>query len=179
MVEVELEIMDTVDVDTDKLLRTNSANAARRMVRKLSGKRQWILAHDRDGKLVAGARFFSALGWMTVDSIWVSDEHRRQGVGGRILDVVETAAKDEACKGINMRSYGFEAPDFFVRRGYATVGILPDPEANLTSYWFAKGISVPVQPVVTAGSVPAQEAPVSWRKAKRINRTAMSKGKSK
>lgn len=182
MEDPKIAVVDVLDVDTDKLLRNNSTSAARKMTRKLPGKRQWVLARGQDDALVAGARFNNAFGWMSLEAIWVDAELRRQGLGGRLLDSVESVARSQGCKGVNLRAYGFEAPDFFSQKGYTRVGHLPDAEAELESYWFAKSFTVPLEaPAPAPGPVAdsAPETPVSWRKAKRAARTSKPKAKTK
>ena len=179
MTETRLETVTTLDVETDKLLRNNATSAMRRMSRKIPGKRQWILARGQDDALVAGARFASALGWMTVDAIWVQEDLRRQGMGSRLLGAVEDAARSEGCKGVQLRAYGFEGAEFFSRKGYVRVGFIPDADPELASSWFAKGFTVSLEaPTAEAPSV-EPEAPGAWREAKRAARTAKSKTKAK
>ena len=53
-----------------------------------------------------------------IEHVWVRDDQRRNGLGGRLLKVAEAEARKRGCTQILVSSFTFQAPDFYKRHGY-------------------------------------------------------------
>jgi GNAT superfamily N-acetyltransferase len=85
---------------------------------------RWLLAaqRDPDGLLEAGLAGWTWGGCGFIQYLWVRDDLRGTGVGGRLLAAVEDEAKARGCAQIVVSSHSFQAPDFYVRQGYREYG---------------------------------------------------------
>lgn len=90
-----------------------------------------IVEYDEDGNLIAGILGGTYWGWMYVDILWVREDHRRSGIGSKLLAEAEKEARSRGCHHVHLDTMSWQAPDFYKKHGYTVVGILPDiPKGN-------------------------------------------------
>jgi GNAT superfamily N-acetyltransferase len=73
---------------------------------------------DASGELAAG---LSGWTWGTcagIGMVWVREDSRKEGWGGRMLDAAENLARDRGCRQLLVSSFTFQAPEFYRRHGY-------------------------------------------------------------
>jgi GNAT superfamily N-acetyltransferase len=68
----------------------------------------------------------------------VTESERRRGYGGELLARAEAEARQQACRGVHLDTHQFQAPDFYLRRGYQVFGVLEDYPAGARRYFLAK-----------------------------------------
>jgi ribosomal protein S18 acetylase RimI-like enzyme len=81
---------------------------------------------DVDGDLVAG---LSGWTWGTcagVAMLWVREDCRQQGWGGRMLAAAEEEARSRGCRQLLVSSFTFQAPAFYELHGYTEIGRSPN-----------------------------------------------------
>ena len=77
-----------------------------------------VKVEDTDGQLVAG---LSGWTWGTcagIGMVWVREDSRKEGWGGRMLEATEQLARERGCRQLLVSSFTFQAPDFYRRHGY-------------------------------------------------------------
>lgn len=77
-----------------------------------------VKVEDAQGDLVAGLS-----GWTWGVSagfgmVWVREDARKSGIGGRMLAAAEEVARTRGCHRVFVSSFTFQAPDFYRRHGY-------------------------------------------------------------
>ena len=80
----------------------------------------WL--RDDSGEIDAGIYGWSWGGTAEVDLLWVSESRRRAGIGSALLDAFEAEAVRRACTQIVLSTFDFQAPEFYERRGYTSLG---------------------------------------------------------
>lgn len=50
--------------------------------------------------------------------VWVREDSRKAGWGGRLLEAAEHVARERGCNRMFVSSFTFQAPDFYRRHGY-------------------------------------------------------------
>ena len=92
-----------------------------------------IFLRDAEGAIVAGLLGHLYWGWLSVETLWVSEPWRGQGYGGRLLDMAEAAARRHGCTHVQLDTLTFQARPFYEARGYRVYGELEDFPAG-TAY---------------------------------------------
>ena len=68
---------------------------------------------------------------MYVDILWVHEDYRRKGLGSKLLIEAEKEAIHRGCHHVHVDTMSWQAPKFYEKHGYETIGILPDiPKGN-------------------------------------------------
>lgn len=94
-------------------------------------KRLCVFVHDSDNALIGGLIASTFWGWLYVDLLWVEEEHRGQGHGGRLLSAAEEEARRRGAKQAYLDTFSFQSPSFYLERGYQVFGELTDfPEGH-------------------------------------------------
>lgn len=98
-----------------------------------------VLARSESGQVVGGLFGETQFAWLKVNVLAVRKEHRRYGVGTRIMSFAETEAVQRGCKYSFLDTMDFQAPEFYLRCGYEIVGSIPDWDSHgHTKYFLTK-----------------------------------------
>ena len=100
----------TVDAGLDE---HNAASASLEDVRPLH-----VIATDEHGKVCGGAIGRTWGQCCELLQLWVAAAHRSQKVGTRLMDAYEREAAARGCRLVYLDSFSFQAPEFYVQRGY-------------------------------------------------------------
>ncbi|MFI0778044.1 GNAT family N-acetyltransferase [Streptomyces sp. NPDC021212] len=77
---------------------------------------------DEAGELVGGLTAWTWGGLCGIELLWVREDSRQDGWGGRILRAAEAEALRRGCDRVAVSSFTFQAPGFYERHGYAETG---------------------------------------------------------
>ena len=97
-----------------------------------------IVEYDFDGNIIAGILGGTYWGWMYVDILWVDKNHRKKGIGSRLLLAAEEEAIRRGCHHVHLDTMSWQAPDFYKNHGYEVIGILPDIPSGNQKYLLMK-----------------------------------------
>ena len=90
-----------------------------------------IVEYDTNGNIIGGILGGTYWGWMYVDILWVHESHRYKGIGSKLLCKAEKEAIRRGCHHVHLDTMSWQAPEFYQKRGYEVIGILPDiPNGN-------------------------------------------------
>ena len=95
---------------------------------------------NEEGQIVAGISGYTWAGMAEIEFLWVDDSLRGQGVGGRLLAVVEQEARQRGCALVITSTYSFQAPEFYRRHGYEMVGKIEECPPGHVNYWLKKDL---------------------------------------
>lgn len=105
-----------------------------------------IAASDEAGETIGGAKGLLLWGWLYVDKLWVEEAHRGGGLGGGLLDRLESEATVRGARRSVLLSGSWQAPEFYKARGYQVMAsfeldVPPEhaPEAQ-TDYLLVKSL---------------------------------------
>ena len=58
-----------------------------------------------------------------IEWLWVHEELRGTGLGERLMQAAEKEALRRGCSVVRVNTHTFQAPGFYARLGYATIGV--------------------------------------------------------
>ncbi|MFI9583999.1 GNAT family N-acetyltransferase [Streptomyces sp. NPDC052236] len=96
---------------------------------------------DSAAGLAGGLTAFTWARWLHVDLLWVAPHHRGTGLGTRLLDEAERAARERGCGWARLETWDFQAPGFYRGRGYDVVGVVEDYPPGATEFLLAKRLA--------------------------------------
>jgi GNAT superfamily N-acetyltransferase len=100
-----------------------------------------VFARDGQGALVGGAHGQVNWNWLHVGLLWVAPELRRTGLGSRLLDSIERAARERGCTNAHLDTFSYQARPFYERHGYTLFATLEDYPPGQRRYFLRKALA--------------------------------------
>lgn len=80
-----------------------------------------VVAESDDGTVAGGALGRTWGRCCELQQLWVAPASRGQGLGTRLMDAFEAAARARGCRLVYLDTFSFQAPGFYRDRGYVEV----------------------------------------------------------
>lgn len=95
---------------------------------------------DKEGNVVGGINCILFYCWNTmyIDMLWISENHRKNGHGSKLLNEVERIAREEKCTLIHLETMDFQAREFYLKNGYEIFGELENVPDGHKRYYMRK-----------------------------------------
>ena len=97
-------------------------------------RRHAFMLIDEAGAAIGGLWARSYYDWLHVGLLFVPESLRGQGIGRKLLALGEDEARAIGATGIWLDTFSFQAPDFYPRHGFQTIGRLdayPGPHSRI------------------------------------------------
>ncbi|MDQ3821053.1 MAG: GNAT family N-acetyltransferase [Acidobacteriota bacterium] len=101
---------------------------------------QYLVATVRDDNnaVVGGLVGATYLGWLQVHAVWLPEELRGRGYGGRLLALAEEEALRRGCPNACLETLSFQALPFYEKNGYVVFAKLADLPPGGAKYFLSK-----------------------------------------
>jgi ribosomal protein S18 acetylase RimI-like enzyme len=76
--------------------------------------------------------------WLEIENFWIWEGVRGRGWGRALLNTIEAAARERGCRHSHVRTWSFQAPDFYQACGYTIIGRLDGYPPGHTDFWLRK-----------------------------------------
>ncbi|HEV8284459.1 MAG TPA: GNAT family N-acetyltransferase [Chitinophagaceae bacterium] len=118
----------------DDMIYEHSATKTNRDDGKLFSK----LIYDSENNIIAGITGWTWASACEITLFWVKYDYRKKGYGQILLNAAEAEAKKEKCKTIFLRTYSFQAPQFYQKYGYKVEHEIKDFPYGHSSFYLIK-----------------------------------------
>jgi ribosomal protein S18 acetylase RimI-like enzyme len=78
-----------------------------------------------------------------LQQIWVGEPYRRNGIGRRLMQLVEEEARRRRCTLIFLETFSFQAPELYRRLGFETACELSGFPNGIVKYVMRKSVACP------------------------------------
>jgi ribosomal protein S18 acetylase RimI-like enzyme len=99
-----------------------------------------IFVRDASGQIEAGLHGWTWGQTGFVQTLWVRDDLHGRGLGSRLLDAAEREAERRGCIEMQLDTHDYQAPDFYRRHGYESIGELPGWPGDGKRIFFRKAL---------------------------------------
>ncbi|MFF8936222.1 GNAT family N-acetyltransferase [Streptomyces paradoxus] len=132
----------------EELTAFNTAAAGGAVTEPLS-----VRVTDESGDLVGGLTAWTWGTLCSVDMLWVREDQRHSGWGGRLMRAAEAEAARRGCTDMIVSTYSFQAPRFYPALGFRERARIPGVPGGHEDVCFHKRLPSPKDE--TAGGHPA------------------------
>src|SRR4030095_10836990 len=102
------ETLQVIQLLEDRIYEYNSAE-----IHIDDGRLFSRVVKDMDQEIIAGIAGWTWAGICEITQLWVDGKVRKKGIGKILLEAGEIEAKSRGCHTILVRSYSFQAPQFY------------------------------------------------------------------
>lgn len=98
---------------------------------------------DSEGNVIAGlvGSIHHNFKSLEIDLLWVKEEFRKCSYGSMLLENVEKEAFEKGVNFVHLGTLGFQAKDFYVKKGYEIFAILDECAQNNKVYYVKKRLN--------------------------------------
>ena len=101
-----------------------------------------FFVRDERGEIAGGvAGNYGSYGWLYVAMLWVRDDLRGMGYGGRLMHAIEDEAARHGCSNSFLNTMSFQAPEFYKKLGYTVWAELNDFPPGHSRYYMRTSLS--------------------------------------
>jgi ribosomal protein S18 acetylase RimI-like enzyme len=97
----------------------------------------FVLKNEKD-ELIGGITATVFWHHMQIDFLWVSEAHRHDGYGNKLLSNIEKLAIDKGCRFMMLDTFSFQAPEFYKKHGFEVIGTIEDHPKGHNQYFMKK-----------------------------------------
>ena len=102
------------------------------------GEELAIFVRGDEGEIRAGLYGWTWSGWLEIRTLWVREEERGRGLGGRLLAAAEEEARRRGAHTAILETHSFQAPAFYRKHGYAVYAELDGYPTGHSKIFFRK-----------------------------------------
>ena len=97
-----------------------------------------IFLRDETDAVIGGLLGATFWGYLRIETLWIKEDHRKQGHGERLLNTAEKEAIKRRCRYAYLHTHSFQALSFYQNHGYKVVGELEDLPPGYSRYVLRK-----------------------------------------
>lgn len=113
------------------------------------GQLYGIFLRDANGAVIGGADGWTWGATCYVRHLYLPETMRGQGLGTKLMDLIEHEALARRCAMIVLESHDFQAPDFYRSRGFVATGSVEGYPRGHRNFTFVKRLSVTERPTTS------------------------------
>lgn len=121
---IEYLIENNPDAPDDKIIRDGIVDFNGHIINE---KATHFSVFAKDGtQIIGGALIWEHSDALYIDVLWCNEKYRKQGIGTKIITMIDGVAKNKGLPKIFVDTYAFQAQDFYKKHGFYCIGIVPE-----------------------------------------------------
>jgi GNAT superfamily N-acetyltransferase len=134
-IEVAADAQQMVQILEDKIYEHNSSS-----INKFDGALFSRIVRNDKEEIIAGIAGWTWAGACEITLLWVHEESRLKGIAKLLLQAAEEEARIKKCSIILVKSYSFQAPQFYERHGFLIAHTIDNFPQGFRYYTLTKKI---------------------------------------
>lgn len=106
-------------------------------------RKLYILARDKDKRVVGGLNGEMYLGWLFIENLALDPRAQDQGLGSQLLKAAEDEAYKRRCFAVYLDTFSFQGLPFYQKHGYKVFGELKDCPQGHSRFFLYKRLDRP------------------------------------
>jgi len=99
------------------------------------------VARAPSGEVVGGAVGRSWGECAELQQLWVAPEHRRNGIGSRLVKLLEASVEARGCRTLYLTTFSFQAPALYESLGYRSTAALRGFPSGIVMYLMVRTLA--------------------------------------
>lgn len=112
-----IEYLDSLPENIDKFVHNGHINDEKKNGIVCNYKPFYFVIKN-NSEIIAALTAYTAFSEIYIDDLWVSPNHRKLGIGRKLLLEVERSFSGKGYNNINLVTSQFQAPEFYKKCGY-------------------------------------------------------------
>lgn len=100
-----------------------------------------VVCRDDCGSLIGGITGRTIYRQFLIDALWVEKSARGTGLGRKLMETAEVAAKARGCLAAQVDTLSFQAPEFYQKLGFEIIGEVSGVPESPDRYFLLKRYS--------------------------------------
>jgi N-acetylglutamate synthase-like GNAT family acetyltransferase len=123
MSNIEYSIENNPDASDDKVIRNGIVDFNDQIIKEKASHFSVFAKYNTH--IIGGALIWEHSDALYIDVLWCNEKYRKQGVGTKIITMIDGVAKNKGLPKIFVDTYEFQAQDFYKKHGFYCIGIIP------------------------------------------------------
>lgn len=123
MDQIKYTVDDNPKLDDDAVVRNGIVNFNKSVINEKAS--HFSVFAKFNERIIGGALIWEHSDALYIDVLWCDDDFRHQGVGTKIMSLIEDEANKKSIKKLFVETYGFQAKDFYKKQGFSVIGVIP------------------------------------------------------
>jgi N-acetylglutamate synthase-like GNAT family acetyltransferase len=139
MNSIEYSIENNPDASDDKIIRDGVVDFNKQSINEKATYFS-VFAKD-DTQIIGGALIWEISDALYINELWCNEKYRKQGVGTKIITMIDDAAKNKGLSKIFVDTYEFQARAFYEKHGFYCIGTIPKYLKNYDRFFMRKDLN--------------------------------------
>lgn len=123
---MKIEVIEDGDDDVKRELISSVRESNTAVIGHADSKPLTVVARDAKGELIGGVSGRTIYGHYLIEVVWVAESERSEGLGTELMNEAERQARQRGCYGAQVDTASFQAPGFYEKLGFRTIGTVED-----------------------------------------------------
>jgi ribosomal protein S18 acetylase RimI-like enzyme len=139
MSNIQYSIENSPDASDDKVIRNGIVDFNAQIIKEKSSHFS-VFAKDGD-QIIGGALIWEHSDALYIDVLWCNEQYRKQGIGTKIITMIDDLAKNKRLPKIFVDTYEFQAQAFYEKHGFYCIGTIPKYLKDYDRIFMRKDVS--------------------------------------